>query len=437
MFYDKLGPSQPSAHRRSWGEASARTKKRTFTDWQEFPTQSQAVEYYSRTRSSRFPSCTIFSFEWDENSPGTRKFLVSSSRQDFYYDYMEKALHRQPLHFYELILENTPCHMYFDLEFDIDCNPTLDGAAMLARFKVYIVDRLARDLAVAKKAIRVVDLVSRNPKKFSHHLIVKVDGCKFPSNLHVGWFVKHVLDEWAVEGNTDFCVYNKNGELVPFLDTGVYTRNRNFRLVLSSKIGKTSALELSGVGVADMTYELFLDTLVCDGIAPRQLLSQGHGQTAPLSRAAVIVNPAPRAGQTVTSGPSPFPRFEAAILEHISTQLCPFPEPFVKSYIYYPQSQTILYVIGGSRFCSRIGRQHQSNAVYYLVDTERGVCTQRCFDPDCRGFRGPPICLDAENDYFASIGDEELLGIDVSITSHEEPDYFQGITDSELLDLDC
>ena len=37
------------------------------------------------------------------------------------------------------------------------------------------------------------------------------------------------------------------GKRIPFVDTGVYTRNRAFRLVMSSKAGKPARLENTGM----------------------------------------------------------------------------------------------------------------------------------------------------------------------------------------------
>jgi hypothetical protein len=46
-----------------------------------------------------------------------------------------------------------------------------------------------------------------------------------------------------------------------------------------------------------------------------------------------------------------------------------------------------------NRWCGRIGREHKSNGVFYVVDFRVGACFQKCHDPDCRGFRGEPHAL--------------------------------------------
>ena len=47
------------------------------------------------------------------------------------------------------------------------------------------------------------------------------------------------------------------GKKVPFVDTGVYTRNRAFRLVMSSKAGKNATLQNTGMplyGISVASY---------------------------------------------------------------------------------------------------------------------------------------------------------------------------------------
>ena len=53
----------------------------------------------------------------------------------------------------------------------------------------------------------------------------------------------------------------------------------------------------------------------------------------------------------------------------------------------------MLFNIAGCRYCARIGREHRSNGVFIVVDLRGGAWTQRCYDPDCRAFRGPFTAL--------------------------------------------
>lgn len=68
----------------------------------------------------------------------------------------------------------------------------------------------------------------------------------------------------------------------------------------------------------------------------------------------------------------------------------------------------VTYQIAGNKFCARIGRQHRSNHIMFVVDCVRGCMYQKCWDPDCRGFSSneiivPVECLPSHDDLAAYI----------------------------------
>ncbi|KAJ3054490.1 hypothetical protein HK097_001671, partial [Rhizophlyctis rosea] len=77
------------------------------------------------------------------------------------------------------------------------------------------------------------------------------------------------------------------------------------------------------------------------------------------------------------------------------------------------------------RFCSNIGRQHKSNGVYYVVDLKTGVFNQRhvCYDPDCRHFRSPDICIPLHLNPFSA----------ADMNGGDEIDLDGGLTDADVL----
>ncbi len=58
-------------------------------------------------------------FAQECSTTGRRTFLVASP-QAFWQHYMHSCQH--PRHFYEIIRQASPCHLYFDLEFMRACN---------------------------------------------------------------------------------------------------------------------------------------------------------------------------------------------------------------------------------------------------------------------------------------------------------------------------
>ena len=67
----------------------------------------------------------------------------------------------------------------------------------------------------------------------------------------------------------------------------------------------------------------------------------------------------------------------------------------------HPYSAVITYQVTNNRFCQNIGRMHCSNHIMLEVDLYKGLLFQRCWDPDCRGYRSPAefvpsACLPSE-----------------------------------------
>ena len=50
----------------------------------------------------------------------------------------------------------------------------------------------------------------------------------------------------------------------------------------------------------------------------------------------------------------------------------------------------------GSHMCLRIGRPHRRNHVFFVVDFGTGQFCQKCYDPDCHGWRSPWLPLPAD-----------------------------------------
>lgn len=64
-------------------------------------------------------------------APGGRRFLLCSFSQ-FWARYLRLDLRDR--HFYEIIRESTPCHLYFDLEFARAFNPSAPDDVMVNTF---------------------------------------------------------------------------------------------------------------------------------------------------------------------------------------------------------------------------------------------------------------------------------------------------------------
>lgn len=404
-------------------------QNRSFSIWKEFPTQQKAFDYLDSMTSK---DLALFSFEWSSKDPGLRKFLVSGSRKDFYYEYLEIS----ERHFYEVIRVGKPCNLYFDLEYSKskDCNTHLAdnndarGYEMLARFKQAVLEKLSNDYNLVPAEIKTIDMTSSSSTKFSHHLLFRIEGFMFANSQECGLFAKELLDSCGAHFQVD---NKKAGEITNFCDMSVYSKNRNFRILLSSKIGKDAVLkyvEKDKDRGNNVTLQAFLESLVCyfDG-TPRLLplkRLQGNQESVSSfsSHSTSLKKSYPRAIVDC-----PYPEIELSLLSLIAEKTGTTPR--ISSFIEYKESNMILYSIAGSRYCDNVKREHVSNGQFYIVDLNKGTSVQKCFDPDCKGYSSAPISLPAhmfkqgqergpleaaeDVDLFADIPDEALLQINL------------------------
>ncbi|GIM02507.1 hypothetical protein Vretimale_7387 [Volvox reticuliferus] len=78
-----------------------------------------------------------------------------------------------------------------------------------------------------------------------------------------------------------------------------------------------------------------------------------------------------------------------SFVELMATDRAAGAEALVRSIAYCGEGASVTYgMIGpGSHFCDRIGRRHRSNHVFFLLDFLRGCYCQKCYDPECAGWR--------------------------------------------------
>ncbi|GBG24490.1 DNA-directed primase/polymerase protein [Hondaea fermentalgiana] len=358
---------------------------------------------------------------------GTRAFMVAGRR-----DFVKWYLDTNPLkrHVYEIIREGTPCKAYFDLEFPIGRNPDVCGdklvdvviaATAAAMLELFGIELRRRDF---------VELDSTSSTKFSRHLVVSADSANggpfFADNRACGRFVNAIF----AAARKDLLVFDKDGQISPFIDLGVYTRNRCFRLYLSSKYAKRTVLlpcegrntfpldDASRQGVA-----AFLEaSMVCSRRAPAgQLDPRVHLLRSHVALDAAAVPSRRQNGQQQQQhreqqrlghihghvhgsghhggeqlGPSPFPEVEAFVLQHATAALGPRASSRrAETRAWTLGARELRFNLRRTRFCQRVRREHRSNNVFFTIDLEAATFSQGCYDPDCAraGFRTDPLAL--------------------------------------------
>ncbi|XP_060552472.1 DNA-directed primase/polymerase protein-like [Ruditapes philippinarum] len=229
--------------------------------------------------------------------------------------------------------------------------------------------------------------------------------------------IDEILDSFSIEDLKKLMVNSKNGDVL-FCDTGVYTKNRNFRLFLSSKLGKKNTLVVASENeycrkVDSQRSELeniFYDSLVSNIEYSSRMKILTYDDNI-----SHHVNGLPRRKQDKSSkeaecidgySKSPYPEVDEFI-QNIITQ--DSGKGVIRHWTYFHQGELLVYEIAKYRYCHNIGRHHRSNNIMLIVDLHAGVWYQKCHDPDChtQNYKSPEWPL-PKNVLPASYFDDDL-----------------------------
>lgn len=245
----------------------------------------------------------------------------------------------------------------------------------------------------------IVDLDSSSDAKFSHHLIFNIPGNIFENNLQVKAFVNNTINT-----NNIKCMCKTEKAEKSIIDLSVYSKNRLFRIYLSSKYEKTAILmpfNLSSESFINDSYRLcfFIRSLVsefwCKSEIDKYNLLRCVEDIIKYQVNPVSINM-----------PDLLRTF---ILKCVNKGGV---SGSIRSYKYL--NPNIIVEISNNRWCGNIKRPHKSNHIYLLVNINCGVIYQRCHDDDCKDYQSDGIVIPNEiiNDtvkYF----DEEMYDIEV------------------------
>jgi len=348
-----------------------------------------------------------------------RKYFAAPIR--LFYLKLYRVCNEWPRNFYEVIQEDSPCRLYFDLEYKKQFNEDTDSDLAMEQFiqvVIEVIDELFRLRLDRNTSFVILD--SSNDDKFSSHVIVHMpEGALFPSNLSIKPLV-HYICRQMIEKQVGLVQSNEEGGKALLCDIAVYTRNRNFRLHRSSKCGKRTELKVSHLcrfydGREYSNANIFLDSLVvprdysCSSVLVMPEVLETVSTKRPIPASSVekslgsclrSLNPvfdvkSPVDEVTRGCGPSPFPDVDNYMLS-VFRKLNPLAEIRVwcltVSKMYGGRS--IQYQLNNCRYCYNMGREHKSQNVYWIVDLDRYIYYQRCFDlVDCPKFESLRWCL--------------------------------------------
>ncbi|XP_020287542.1 DNA-directed primase/polymerase protein-like [Pseudomyrmex gracilis] len=388
--------------------------------WEEFYKQADALVAAAENSTRTDTLCT---FVYQRPSDGSRKFVVAHPEVYWWY-YKVKPPEEKCS--YEVIPQDSPCWLYLDLEYLIGLNPLCDGSRMTRTLIDIIRAYLLHHYHLLCDRSNFLILDSTSSTKFSRHVIFTIKDMAFRDNLHVGRLVKTVcndimlylksenmqkhgiLDHFAKTDLEEMLVETDHGKKL-FVDTGVYTKNRHFRIYLATKWGKQSYLTVSSDcshtpvnKCKDKELGIFLDSLI---------------SYFPNKQNLVLLEFFNRSDVTAKL----FSKIPTQFIKRDDDKTSPYPDidKYIRDLVnpgkirvvrYSDKEKTLRYEICGNRYCENIGRNHKSNNIYLIVNLNKKELYQKCHDADCSSFVSTPkrlpdeivFQLDTEGDDFIS-----------------------------------
>ncbi|XP_062244460.1 DNA-directed primase/polymerase protein isoform X2 [Platichthys flesus] len=426
--------------------------------WRLFPRQCLAIGFAQSCKEA----VHVFALEKEKASQGQRIYLVTSYTELWHY---YRTYPQSLMHCYEVIPEGAVCKLYFDLEFHKPSNKGADGKTMVSSLIQFVCNKLMEVYGLECSVKNVLTLESSTEEKFSQHLIFNLPNAVFKDNIHVGWFIHAALQPVLIKARHGGCldggihpeaengetrtrvvpegkaeemdegtgspqtkrrkqeeidlsflkVKNKDGQDCLFVDLGVYTKNRNFRLYKSSKLGKNAAFTVAennqftsqqkkGISSEE---SVFLASLVCNvSFTGQRILSwdvpETKTSTTQRPEQGSATNPESLSG-SLTSPHQEVDDFVSTLVRKDGIQ------GSIRRWNYFVTEQLLVYDIVKYRWCENVGTFHKSNNIMIVVDLKEEVWYQKCHDPDCRNFRSSSYPLPQEIcvSYIMKLDDED------------------------------
>ena len=221
-----------------------------------------------------------------------------------------------------------------------------------------------------------------------------------------------------------------------FVDLGVYTKNRAFRLLWSSKYGKQKVLTIDpldkmmypGTSLTDGNSLLSAkkEVLLQSFVMPYNVLDYDDNFleiSNGISNSLVIYQPEltkctnNATSKIITMSNKASISTNTTIIAQSNALPSIYPlldETAIGYATKYSQSNNVirislwsLYItnhklpryrlnfqIIGSKYCHNIKREHKSNHVFIEIDLSYGFMYQKCWDVDCKGYNSDPVSID-------------------------------------------
>jgi hypothetical protein len=387
--------------------------------------QDNAIDVLLRlVANNSFRRSQLGLFAQETCQSGKRKYYVDTFA-GFCIDHSPNCWTKQKkdvCHYYEVILHDRPCWLYFDLEYSRETNPELHPNVAMAAFERTLMAFCAERLHTPVDATGILILESSTTDKFSKHVLVKrffsthTDENKavhqaFANNAQAGMFVKELI-AFAREHRENSCSKylfvdhpkTRAGEVrreTTLIDDSVYSRNRCFRLLFNSKFGKERQLELEHSSANRFFIEMphpslaLLSSMVSFVPDNTMLFDHSllHSSRSPADITAAL---RPQCDSIIAYGNKVQFDTHDPLLKHLIHSWDEARSKHDKFFEKAPPTGIDRIVdigerlrtvtLSNNRFCFHKGSSHKSNHIYLVVDKTNRTFIQKCYDPDCRSF---------------------------------------------------
>ncbi|NXG57043.1 PRIPO protein, partial [Hemiprocne comata] len=419
--------------------------------WKIFYRQAEALDYVKTCKED------VHVFALEKSTQSRQRFYLVTTYKELWF-YYTKGYKTSLMHCYEVIPEKDACKLYFDLEFYKPANPGADGKSMVAKLIELVSQKLKEFYDVTCAAKDVLNLDSSTDEKFSRHLIFLPQKTVFKDNIHVGNFVRTILQpalrlmeskaavvipeegghvfQCSAEGvgldgslanltavedaskrwpasshktkdmetshqgeNSEYSfliVNDKEGHKQLFVDLGKYTKNRNFRMYKSSKAGKNVILKIAE------------DNKFVPNCEDNVSLEEAYFLSSLICN---ISNDMDLWSWFFTDSmegyqDSPYPEIDCFVRSLVNKDGV---QGGIRRWNYFSLEEILVYDISGYRWCENIGRAHKSNNIMILVDLKKEVWYQKCHDPVCRenNFKSQSMYSVFQSSYYSCFQKEE------------------------------
>lgn len=316
------------------------------------PEKNNELSAYFQCIEKKLP---IFSYDMYAGS-GAKDFLCCGWDYfitTFYKNQKEKV-------FYEVIPNDKPVKLYIDIDYSYDeTYPTKESIEPLFQSLLETVGEVCYN-KVSYRPKRYHVMESSSETKFSRHVIWEIF---FENNEHCGWLVDYLLEQ--------------NPQFKVFVDDGVYTKFRSFRLLYSTKKGKNRPITLLGKDTEYNEMDLFNTLITC--YIPSKSCNTKF-LTDKYNTDLFMIYKYPNSSvnkRTITGKFKHASGHKEGIIEFFKTV-----DGHVHSSKMDHDESKMFFIVGNLR-CPWIGNKHISNNTYVTLDLNSGYCYSICSDPEC------------------------------------------------------